>query len=150
VIDRTRIRGAQGRPSTLNPVVSVVKRLGPLRHSKGPSKLSLPTSPTPCTSRQLQQQGIQKLYPQRAPRWLGVLLKLMVHRRNPLDGSKPPRVTKARDEVTQRVTSSWRIWCPIEGTRHSQASYLSPEREVSFTPFMWAGIEPSRFFARII
>jgi hypothetical protein len=51
-------RGAQGRPLGLNPVASVVKRLGPLRRSKGPGKLNLPTSPTPCTLRQLHQHGI--------------------------------------------------------------------------------------------
>jgi hypothetical protein len=56
-------RGAQGQSPALNPTMSVVKRLGPLRRSKGPGKLSLPTSPTPCTSRQLQQQEIQKSYP---------------------------------------------------------------------------------------
>jgi hypothetical protein len=35
-------RGAQGRPPALNPAASVVKWLGPLRHSKGHAKLSLP------------------------------------------------------------------------------------------------------------
>jgi hypothetical protein len=64
-------RGAQGRPLALNPMSSVVKRLGPLRCSKGPGKLSLPTFPIPCTSHQLQQQGIQKPYPQWAPRRQG-------------------------------------------------------------------------------
>jgi hypothetical protein len=43
-------RGAQGQLPALNPTVSVVKRLGPLRRSKGLGKLSLPTSPTPRTS----------------------------------------------------------------------------------------------------
>jgi hypothetical protein len=43
-------RGAQGQPLTSNSVVSVVKRLGPPRCSKGPGKLSLPTSPTPHRS----------------------------------------------------------------------------------------------------
>jgi hypothetical protein len=64
-------RGAQGRPPTLKPVALVVKQLGALRRSQGPGKLSLPDSPTPRTSRQLHQQGIQKLYPQWAPQWLG-------------------------------------------------------------------------------
>jgi hypothetical protein len=30
--------------------------------------------------------------------------------------------------------SSWHIRSPIKGTRHLQASYLSPDQEVSFTP----------------
>jgi hypothetical protein len=60
-------RGAQGQPPASNPVASVDKRLGPLRCSKGPSKLSLPTFPTPRTLCQLQQQGIQKLYSQCPP-----------------------------------------------------------------------------------
>jgi hypothetical protein len=78
------------------------------------------------------------------------LLKVKVRRWNLLDGSEPPGVTRARDEATQRVASSWHIRCPIEGTRHSQASYPSPEQEVSFTPFVWAGIELSRFSTKII
>jgi hypothetical protein len=49
-------------------------------------------------------------------------------------GSELPRATRARDEVTQRVASSWHIRGPIEGTRHPQASYLSPDWEVSFMP----------------
>jgi hypothetical protein len=55
-------RGAQGRPPAL-----VVKRLGPLRRSKGPGKLSLLVSPIPRTSRQRHQQGIQEPYPQQPP-----------------------------------------------------------------------------------
>jgi hypothetical protein len=66
--------GVQGQPPALNLVASVVKRLGPLKCGKGPGKLSLPTSPTPHTSHQLHQQGIQKPYPQRASQWLGGLL----------------------------------------------------------------------------
>jgi hypothetical protein len=31
--------------------------------------------------------------------------------------SETPRATKARDEATQRVASSWRIQCPIEATQ---------------------------------
>jgi hypothetical protein len=55
--------GAQGRPPASIPPTYVVKWLGPLKHSKGPSKLCLPASPTPRTTRPLRQQGIQKLYP---------------------------------------------------------------------------------------
>jgi hypothetical protein len=36
--------------------------------------------------------------------------------------------------VTLGVASSWRIQSPIEGIRHSQASYLSLDWEVSLTP----------------
>jgi hypothetical protein len=48
--DAQGYRGAQGQPPALNPMTSVVKRLGPLRRSKGPRNLSLPVSPTPRTS----------------------------------------------------------------------------------------------------
>jgi hypothetical protein len=47
-------RGVQGSLPASNPATSVVKRLGPLRRSKGLGKLSLPTSPTPRTSCPLQ------------------------------------------------------------------------------------------------
>jgi hypothetical protein len=36
--------------------------------------------------------------------------------------------------VTQRVACNGHIWCPIEGIRYSQASYLSLEWEVSVVP----------------
>jgi hypothetical protein len=49
-------------------------------------------------------------------------------------GSEPPRATSARDEATQWVASSWHIRCPNERTQHPQASYLSLDQEVSFTP----------------
>jgi hypothetical protein len=39
-----------------------------------------------------------------------------------------------RDNATQRVASIWHIWGPIKESRHPQALYLSPTREVSFTP----------------
>jgi hypothetical protein len=38
------------------------------------------------------------------------------------------------DEATQRVANIWRFWGPIKGTRHPQASSLSPNQEISFTP----------------
>jgi hypothetical protein len=78
----------------------------------------------------------------------GGLLKLRDQRQNPLDGSKPLRGTRARDEATQRVASSWCIRIPIEVTQHSQASDLN--MRFPSCPFMWAGIEPSGFFTRII
>jgi hypothetical protein len=59
---------------------------------------------------------------------------LRVQRQNPPDGSEPPRANRMRDEVTQGVATSWHIRSPIEGTRHPQASYLSLDQEVSFTP----------------
>jgi hypothetical protein len=59
---------------------------------------------------------------------------LRVRRRNPPDKLEPPRATRVRDEVTQGVANSWHIWSPIEGTQHPQASYLSPDQDVSFTP----------------
>jgi hypothetical protein len=40
----------------------------------------------------------------------------------PVNGSEPPRATRASDEVTQRVAMRWNIRSPIEGTRRSQAS----------------------------
>jgi hypothetical protein len=36
------------------------------------------------------------------------LVKLRVSRQNPTLGSEPPRATRVRDEVTQRVAN---IWC---------------------------------------
>jgi hypothetical protein len=60
-------RAVQGQPPALNPVASVIKWLGPLRHSKGHGKLFLPASPTPRTSCQLHQQRIHEPYPQRTP-----------------------------------------------------------------------------------
>jgi hypothetical protein len=67
VVGAQGYRGAQGQPPALNPAALVVKKLGPRRRSKRLGKLSLPASLTPRASRQLHQQGIQKLYPQRAP-----------------------------------------------------------------------------------
>jgi hypothetical protein len=74
---------------------------------------------------------------------------LRVRRQNPLSGSEPPRATRVRDEVTQRVASCWHVWCSIEGIRHRLALYLSPKWEVSIIPSVWAGIVLSRFFAWI-
>jgi hypothetical protein len=45
-----------------------------------------------------------------------------------------PKATKVRDEATQRVANIWHIRGSIERTRDPQASYLSPDRVVSFTP----------------
>jgi hypothetical protein len=59
---------------------------------------------------------------------------LRIQRQNPSVGSEPPRATRVRDEVTQRMPSNWRIRSPIRGTRHTQASCLSLDRQVSFTP----------------
>jgi hypothetical protein len=60
---------------------------------------------------------------------------------NPSVGSKLPRATRAREEATQRVASNWRIRSPIEGSQHHQASYLSPDLEVSIMPLCvgWYG-----------
>jgi hypothetical protein len=70
---------------------------------------------------------------------------LRVRRQNPPDGSRLPRASIARDEATQGVSTSWHIWSPIEGTQCPQASYLSLDREVSFTPHLWDGSEPPGF-----
>jgi hypothetical protein len=59
---------------------------------------------------------------------------LRVPRQNPPVRLKPLRATRVRDEATQRVASIWCIRGPTEGTWHPQASYLSPEWELSFTP----------------
>jgi hypothetical protein len=60
----------------------------------------------------------------------------------PINGSELLRATRARDEVTQRVVISWHIWSPIEGTRRSEVSYLSPNWKISFTPI--CGLTSSR------
>jgi hypothetical protein len=62
------------------------------------------------------------------------LQQLRVLRQNSPVGSVLPQANRARDEVTQTVARSWPIRGPIEGIRHPQSSYLSPGREVSFTP----------------
>jgi hypothetical protein len=62
------------------------------------------------------------------------LLKLRVLRKTPLVGTALPRVNRARDKVTQMVTSSWHTRGPSEEIRHPQDLYLSPSREVSFMP----------------
>jgi hypothetical protein len=67
---------------------------------------------------------------------------LRVQRRNLPDGSEPPRATRARDKATHGVATSWHIQGPIEGIRCPQASYLSLDREVSFTPL--CGLASSR------
>jgi hypothetical protein len=51
-----------------------------------------------------------------------------------------------RDEVTQRVASSWCIRSPIEGTRHLQALYLSLEQVVSITPLRVGGHRAIQIF----
>jgi hypothetical protein len=72
-------------------------------------------------------------YRKQVPRLPWGLPKLRVQRRNSPVGSEPLRATRARDEAIQGVASSWCIRSPIEGTQHPQASYLSLDREVSFT-----------------
>jgi hypothetical protein len=89
--------------------------------------------PTPCTTHPLHRR-IWQLYPKQAPQLLRGLPKLRVRRRNPPVGSEPPKATRVRDKVTQSVASSWRIRSPIEGTRHPEASYLSPSWGVFITP----------------
>jgi hypothetical protein len=51
-----------------------------------------------------------------------------------VNGSELPRATRERDEATQSVATSWHIQRPIEGTWYSQASYLSLDWKISFTP----------------
>jgi hypothetical protein len=70
---------------------------------------------------------------------------LRIRRQNLAVELEPPRATRARDKVTQRVASSGCIQSLIEGIRHPQASYLSLDWEVSFMPPVWAGIELSGF-----
>jgi hypothetical protein len=52
----------------------------------------------------------------------------------PINESEPPRATRARDEAAQRMANILVHRCPIEGTRHPQALYLSLDQEVSFMP----------------
>jgi hypothetical protein len=52
----------------------------------------------------------------------------------PIYGSELSRATRARDEATQRVANILVHPTPNRGTRHPQASYLSLDWEVSFTP----------------
>jgi hypothetical protein len=57
---------------------------------------------------------------------------------------QPGRGTKRHKGGQQLAHSE-----PHVGARHPQALYLSSDLEVSFTPSVWASIEPSGFFARI-
>jgi hypothetical protein len=70
---------------------------------------------------------------------------LRVRRQNLPVGLEPPIATRVRDEATKRVANSWCIRSPIEGTRHPQASYLSRDQEVCFTPSVRAGTKPLGF-----
>jgi hypothetical protein len=60
----------------------------------------------------------------------------------PVNRSEPPRATRARDEATQMVATSWDIWSPIEETRRSQALYMRLDLDISFTPL--CGLASSR------
>jgi hypothetical protein len=64
---------------------------------------------------------------QNTPKIVIGLLKLRVRRQNPPFGSAPPRVNRVRDKEIQGVTSSRHTRGPIEGTRHPQTLYLSPD-----------------------
>jgi hypothetical protein len=114
-------------------MMSVVKRLVPLRRSKGPGKLSLPAFPTPRHHASNTNKGYMSYIPNWPPNGCRGVLTAQGSKVKPVDGSEPPRTTRARDEATQKVSSSWCIWCPIEGIQHPQSSYLSPEWEVSIT-----------------
>jgi hypothetical protein len=56
--------------------------------------------------------------------------------------SEPPRATRARDKATKKMATSSHIRSPIEGIRRPQASYLSLDWEISFTPL--CGLVSSR------
>jgi hypothetical protein len=47
---------------------------------------------------------------------------------------KTHQSSQSRPEQPEQGTSSWRIRSHIEGTHHPQASYLSPDQDVSFMP----------------
>jgi hypothetical protein len=66
------------------------------------------------------------------------LPKLRILRQNPPPELGPPRGNRARDKVTQRVVGSGATQDFIEGTRHPQTLYLSPNQEVSIT-LKWVG-----------
>jgi hypothetical protein len=99
------------------------------RHNKN----VLTRHPTPRMMCPLHH-GIQQQYPKQVPQLLWSLAKLRVQMRNPPVGSEPPRATRARDEMTKSVASTWCIRSPIEGTWHPQALYLNLDREVFFKP----------------
>jgi hypothetical protein len=52
----------------------------------------------------------------------------------PANGSEPPRATRARDKATKKMATSSHIRSPIEGIQRPQASYLSLDWDISFTP----------------
>jgi hypothetical protein len=69
-------------------------------------------------------------------------VKVQGSKAKPVNGLELPRAARARDEVTQRVATSWHIWSPIEGIRCPQASYLSLDQEIPFMPL--CGLASSR------
>jgi hypothetical protein len=93
------------------------KAADPYKHSKGHSKHKFTHHPNsshdaPSTSRDMAT--VSKTGPMITvgPQQLKVLRQI------PPVRSEPPRANKAKDEVTQRVTSSWCIRGPMDGTRH--------------------------------
>jgi hypothetical protein len=107
--------------------------MGSIGAVKRHSKNDFAHHPTPHTMLPIHH-GIWKSYLKWASRLPWGLPLLKDQRQNPLIGSEAPKATRARDEATQMIASNWRTRCPIEGTQPTKASYLSLDREVSFTP----------------
>jgi hypothetical protein len=122
--------------SALQPhdiTIEEVKRLSSTDAVKRCNKNDFMSHPTPHAMHPMRH-GTWQLYSKWAQRLMWGLSKLRVRRQNPPIGSEPLRATRSRDKVTQRMASNWCTRCPIEGTQHPQASYLSPNQEVSFAP----------------
>jgi hypothetical protein len=82
----------------------------------------------------LYVMGIWQQYLKWIPRLLCSLSKLMVRRQNPSMGQSHPEEPKWGTKRHKGWPTFLHTRCPIKGTRHPQASYLSLDYEVSFTP----------------
>jgi hypothetical protein len=77
------------------------------------------------------------------------LPKLGVWRRNPSTGQSRPEQSERGMKRYKGWTTFWHTRCPIKGTRHPQASYLSPNREVLFTPLCGLASSHLGFLCRL-
>jgi hypothetical protein len=92
----------------------------------------LHATPTPHMTCPLHHE-IQKPYPKRAPQLSWAFNSSGFEGKTCQLGQRRPERTE-QGTKRQTVASNWRAWDPIEGPQRPQASYLSTDWEVSFTP----------------
>jgi hypothetical protein len=112
--------------------IEEAKQLGSTGAVKRHSKNNFTSHPTPHTTRPIHR-GIQQLSLKWVP-WLPWgLPKLRAGRQNPSMGQSCAEQLEWGTKRHKGWPIFWRTRCPIEGTRHPQALYLSLDQEVSFT-----------------